>query len=133
MKKAKTAPAKKAPNIFTAIVPNGKLTKLPIANRNIEPRAPPATTSKKLCITNLSLTKTLKIVQKTIQLLCQLLVRLVTFIYPFFHQIIKLLSQSPQKWDDQGKFQNGYRRLWAFLNAPDFVQFVKSNFDFHVV
>ena len=51
MKKAKTAPAKKAPNIFTAIVPNGKLTKLPIANRNIEPRAPPAATSKKLPIT----------------------------------------------------------------------------------
>ena len=51
MKKAKTAPAKKAPNIFTAIVPNGKLTKLPIANRKIEPRAPPAATSKKLSIT----------------------------------------------------------------------------------
>jgi hypothetical protein len=50
MKKAITAPAKKAPNIFTAIVPYGKLTKLPIAKRNIEPTAPPAATSKKLSI-----------------------------------------------------------------------------------
>ena len=50
MKKAITAPAKKAPNIFTAIVPYGKLTKLPIAKRNIEPTAPPAATSRKLSI-----------------------------------------------------------------------------------
>ena len=51
MKKAITAPAKKAPNMFTVIVPYGKLTKLPIPKRNIEPKAPPAATSKRLSIT----------------------------------------------------------------------------------
>ena len=48
-------PAKTAPNIFTVIVPNGKLTRLPIPKRNAEPKAPPTATSNKFTILNLSL------------------------------------------------------------------------------
>ena len=48
-------PAKTAPNIFTVIVPNGKLTWLPIPKRNTEPKAPPTATSKKFTILKLSL------------------------------------------------------------------------------
>ena len=37
------------------------------------------------------------------------------FFINFFHVLFKLLSQSPQKRDDQGKFQNDYRRPYELF------------------